>query len=146
MQFNNGDTVEVYGKQYTVVGTVKRSYAVKNDKGKVYKVTAKNMRLVKRAENPTEPEVSIPCSTGSSALERILRHKRIFEPNAQLPTDEASCKSWFDHLECEASPENLHCDGEISHSQAMRKLAEIKRAWKELEKIQGKKQDASALL
>lgn len=138
MTFNNGDTVEVYGKPYTVVGTVKRSYAVKNEHGKIYKVTATNMKLISRAENPTDFEIKVPAR--ASALDKILAHKRFFEPNVQLPTDEASCQSWFDHLECSASPENLHCDGEISHTQAMRKLADIKRAWKELEKIQGKKQ------
>lgn len=32
------------------------------------------------------------------------------------------------------SPENLHCDGEISMSQAKKKLAIILKEWKKLEK------------
>jgi len=35
-------------------------------------------------------------------------------------------------LDCELSPENLHCDGEISQAAAMRKLRNLKRVCKEL--------------
>ena len=36
------------------------------------------------------------------------------------------------------SPENLYCDGEISHSQAMTKLKQIRKEWKALEKELGR--------
>jgi hypothetical protein len=35
-------------------------------------------------------------------------------------------------LDGELSPENLHCDGEISQAQAMRKLRDLNRVCKEL--------------
>ena len=37
------------------------------------------------------------------------------------------------------SPENLCCDGEISKSQVARRLADIKREWKVLERQAGRK-------
>ena len=137
--FQNGDTVEVYGKEYTVVGTVKRSYAVKNSEGKTYKVTAKNMKLIRSTDAPMEAEVNVPCASQSSALEEMLRFKKMWNKDAKLPTDEASCAYWFEDLEGQLSPEILHCDGEASAAQVKVKLAQIKKAWKELEKIQGKK-------
>jgi hypothetical protein len=36
------------------------------------------------------------------------------------------------NMDCQMSPENLHCDGEISHSAAMRKAREIRKAFDEL--------------
>jgi len=35
-------------------------------------------------------------------------------------------------LDCQMSPENLHCDGEISHSAAMAKAHNIRKAFAEL--------------
>ena len=140
MKFQNGDTVEVYGKEYTVVGTVKRSYAVKSSlNGTIYKVTAKNMSLLRKADTQMEAEVNIPCASQSNALEEMLRHKQLFNKDAKLPTDEASCALWFDDLECQLSPENLTCDGELSPTKVRARRTYIMRAWRELEKIQGKK-------
>ena len=144
MKFQNGDTVEVYGKEYTVVGTVKRSYAVKAANGAIYKVTAKNMSLIRKADSPMEAEVNIPCASQSSVLEEMLRHKQLFNKDAKLPTDEASCALWFEDLECQLSPENLTCDGELSPTQVRAKRTHIMRAWRELEKIQGKKRGVYA--
>ncbi len=37
-----------------------------------------------------------------------------------------------DHIDSELSPENLHCDGEISHAQAMQKYKYLTRCAQEL--------------
>lgn len=40
-------------------------------------------------------------------------------------------------VECDLSPENLYCDGEISHGQAMKKRAELLRKQQRLVKMLG---------
>ena len=45
----------------------------------------------------------------------------------------------FENLASRLSPENLHCDGEISRAQAMVRFRQIKREWKALEKLAGEK-------
>ena len=45
----------------------------------------------------------------------------------------------FKNLSCRLSPENLHCDGEISIAQAKARYNQIKREWKALEKKAGRK-------
>jgi len=82
MTFNPGDKVAVYGIEYTVLGTVKRSYAVKNTQGKTYKVTAANMKLISRSAVEVEPEVSIPTAKNASELSRMLELKKIFDKDA----------------------------------------------------------------
>ena len=48
-------------------------------------------------------------------------------------------KNSFLDLACDLSPENLHCDGEISRSAAQRKFRALKKRWKDLEKTLGRK-------
>jgi hypothetical protein len=36
-------------------------------------------------------------------------------------------------------PENLYCDGEVSHAEAMRKLKSLQRTWANLEKQIGRR-------
>lgn len=45
----------------------------------------------------------------------------------------------FADLACRLSPENLHCDGEISRAQAQVRYNQIIREWKALEKKAGRK-------
>lgn len=45
----------------------------------------------------------------------------------------------FLELDCRLSPENLCCDGEISHTEVRRRYATIKREWKTLEKECGER-------
>lgn len=47
----------------------------------------------------------------------------------------------FSMLSNALSPENLHCDGEISHTAAMKKYRKLKAEWKEVEKSFGRKVD-----
>ena len=48
-------------------------------------------------------------------------------------------KKEFIELICRLSPENLCCDGEISKAQVRRRLADIRREWKVLEGITGRR-------
>ena len=48
-------------------------------------------------------------------------------------------KSKFNYLACRLSPENLHCDGEISKAEAQRKYRILMKQWRELEKEVGRK-------
>ena len=44
----------------------------------------------------------------------------------------------FSELLCRLSPENLHCDGEISVSEANRKYKKLMNQWRNLEKKLGR--------
>jgi len=44
----------------------------------------------------------------------------------------------FEDLLYKLSPENLHCDGEISNSEAQRKYVKLMKAWKRLERQVGR--------
>ena len=74
-------------------------------------------------------------------LEQKLRIKRLFDKEAKLPTTPDECKPWFGALACDLSPENLHCDGEITVAAARKKAKEIHKAWKYLEGIYGQEVD-----
>jgi hypothetical protein len=50
-------------------------------------------------------------------------------------------KTAFMRLSNALSPENLHCDGEISRSAAKRKETQLKAQWRGLEKRIGRKVD-----
>jgi len=51
---------------------------------------------------------------------------------------EVQHKKFLD-LACRLSPENLHCDGEISNAEANRKYRKLMRQWRALEKEVGHK-------
>jgi hypothetical protein len=44
---------------------------------------------------------------------------------------------YFMDLCCRLSPENLHCDGEISNAEANRKYTELMRKWRAGERVVG---------
>lgn len=52
-------------------------------------------------------------------------------------TDEQKKK--FERLACALSPENLYCDGECSHREAMRKQKKLVAEWRKLEKEVGRR-------
>lgn len=78
----------------------------------------------------------------SQRIDQMVSFQKLFNPDIKYPVDEETCKPFFEMLAAEASPENLHCDGEISPAQARRKLADIEKIWADLEAIQGKKQQS----
>lgn len=47
-------------------------------------------------------------------------------------------KSEFKGLACALSPENLHCDGELSWGEAMRKQRQLLKKWAALERKIGR--------
>lgn len=51
----------------------------------------------------------------------------------------ADVKREFSNLACRLSPENLHCDGEVSLAEAKRRRAQIMREWRALEANVGRK-------
>ena len=56
----------------------------------------------------------------------------------QTPLDinnAADRKKIADGIDCDLSPENLHCDGEISQAQAMKKLRRLNKCAAELLKL-----------
>lgn len=66
------------------------------------------------------------------------RFEAIFNGETKLmPKTREECEYWFNILSGELSPENLHCDGEISASAARKKYNHFMAAWRGLEKIYG---------
>jgi hypothetical protein len=131
-KFKVGEKVLLNGKEYRIVGTIKRSFKLERD-GKFYKATAKMMSKI---QNQNEMGIGVG---NYSNMEKRLAYKKIFDPNAKMPETEDEHMDWFSDISCELSPENLHCDGEISHAAAMRKYRALKAEWKEVEKSLGRK-------
>lgn len=52
---------------------------------------------------------------------------------------EAQARTLINKLDAEMSPENLHCDGEISHSQAQTKYDYYMGVWEDLKDLYAQK-------
>jgi hypothetical protein len=124
-----GDQVILNGKEYTITGTIARSFILTRE-GKQYKATADKMSKIVSQNNRA-------AEAPKSEIDVRIAYASIWKQDLKRPTNEAECAEWFDNLRNELSPENLFCDGEISRSQASRKEASIRRCWKELENIVG---------
>lgn len=122
-----GDTIKIKRKTYSVIGVNSEFYTLSCN-GKQYTASVSEMERFKR-----ESEVEFPY------LEQRLRQRRIFKKDATLPKTEQEVMLYFEQLVGELSPENLTCDGELSRSMVQAKLRNIRGAWKELEKIIGRK-------
>ena len=131
MSFQIGQTVQLNGKEYKIVGTKARSFLLERD-GKTYKATADKLTKI-------QVQNSRPAAPAQSSLIQRLAYKRQFDKAAQLPVTEAEFAAWFEDLRCELSPENLSCDGEASRAHINNKLRSIKACWVELETLFGKK-------
>ena len=59
----------------------------------------------------------------------------IFGSKPMSLSDAQDRKRIAQHIDSELSPENLHCDGEISHSQAMAKYRKLATVAKQLQKL-----------
>ena len=71
-------------------------------------------------------------------LDDVNCMRAIFEQELIVyPTSKEECEPIFQKLECDLSPENLCCDGEISASQVRAKYRKYEAAWRLLEKIAG---------
>lgn len=77
-------------------------------------------------------------------LQRYLDEKINFwnkftgKPLVTLPLSEAEVNDVIDSLACNLSPENLHCDGEITRAQAQTKYNFYMRVHRDLERVTGK--------
>ena len=60
---------------------------------------------------------------------------KIFGSKPLSLTNAQDRKRIAQHIDSELSPENLHCDGEISHSQAMAKYRKLARVAQQLQKL-----------
>lgn len=58
-------------------------------------------------------------------------------PLIEFPLNAESIKDIVYHLEGDLSPENLHCDGEISNAEANRKYRRYMRVITQLESVAG---------
>ena len=57
------------------------------------------------------------------------------------PPSVDECRGLFASICIKLSPENLHCDGEISNAEAQAKAVVLNKAWGELEVIFGRRVD-----
>ena len=78
------------------------------------------------------------------SLKNYLEGKNLFSkamgwPLYTLPLDQTGINHIAESIDCDLSPENLHCDGEISNAEANRKYNKLCRAFAEL-KSHAKKQ------
>jgi hypothetical protein len=142
-QFTIGEKVTLNGKEYTITGTVARSFILERD-GKKYKATADKMNKIEAQCEARANAPATPAQPPRSEIDRRVEYAAMWYKHSNStmnlltrPTTESECAVWFDRLRCELSPENLFCDGEISRTQAMKKRAAIIRCWKELELIVG---------
>jgi hypothetical protein len=141
MNYKIGMKVELNGETYEIVGTVKRSWILEKG-GKQYKATSDMMGKIKNQnENGigTEKWVAGEILIGRNAMNDRLRHRLIFNKTAKKPGTETECLDWLEAICNDLSPENLHCDGEISRTAAMKKARALRAEWKEVEKIAGRR-------
>lgn len=139
-KFQIGEKVMLNGKEYKIIGTIKRSFLLERD-GKKYKATAAKMGKIE-AQNKLGIGVGRKKRAKRPAnfhMNNRLKYMQIFDKTAKLPKTYDEHMEWFSRIDCELSPENLHCDGEISRSAAMKKYRALKAEWKELEKSLGEK-------
>ncbi len=107
------------GKSYEIVGHHKRSYLLKGENGKTYKCGPDKIeRMVagipRAVHRRTSAEMIIPSLTTEQIIQRLQQ------------------------IECELSPENLSCDGELSRSATQRKYSGLMREKKALESRLGR--------
>ena len=142
MNYEIGMTVKLNGENYEIVGTVKRSWILEKG-GKQYKATSAMMgKIVNQNERGVGTKKRERRDTGLIGRNRInerLRYRLIFDKTAKMPANESECLDWLEMICNDLSPENLHCDGEISRTAAMKKARALRAEWKEVEKVIGRK-------
>jgi len=67
-------------------------------------------------------------------IEDINRWRKFgSKPAISMPLDQDEINEIAGQIDCQMSPENLHCDGEISVAEANRKFRYLNKVFKELE-------------
>jgi hypothetical protein len=137
MNYKIGQKVELNGETYTIAGTIKRSWLLEKD-GKQYKATSAMLNKIKD-HNETYGIRKKRHRRKVDHMTNRLRYRQIFDKSTKMPETENECLDWLEMICNDLSPENLHCDGEISRTAAMKKYRALKAEWKEVEKILGYK-------
>lgn len=71
-------------------------------------------------------------------FEREIAVAKLFGRPLEMPNKENALQ-WARRIECDLSPENLNCDGEISRAEANRKYKVLMAAKAHVEKVAGRK-------
>lgn len=72
-------------------------------------------------------------------LQRRLNFLQLFDKQQQMPKTEEEVLIWAEYVMADMSPENLCMDGEANKAQVRAKKSALKKEWKELEAILGRK-------
>ena len=140
MNFEIGQEIQLNNKRYKIAGTVKRSWLLERN-GKKYKATSNMMEKI-IDQNKNGIGMGRRKHQKRSAffhMEKRVAWRKLFDHDAHMPSGEFELMDALDVLCNELSPENLHCDGEISKSAAMKKASALRAEWKEVEKKLGRK-------
>ncbi len=139
-KFKIGDKVELNNETYEIVGTIKRSWVLEKD-GKKYKATSNMMSRIKEDNETYGVRKKRKRAKRSSTyhMEKRLAFRRVLDKSTTFPLTENELLDHLDRVSCDLSPENLHCDGEISRSAAMAKAGSLRAEWREVENLLGRK-------
>ena len=115
--------------------TAKHGVKPKTKEGKYW--DRQPCRSFQRYTATPEAQPVVNTQAGRHLVDYIDQRNRwmaIFDKDAvKFPLTQAGADAIVDRLDGDLSPENLHCDGEISHSQAMAKYRFYKLVAQELE-------------
>jgi hypothetical protein len=129
--YEKGGTAYLEGdcdaEHFFVAYKAKHGVEPKTKQGKVWDVQP--LRRFARYTAPTitpgailEDVMAEPGNELVNYVKRMNEWNAIFGTGAvEFPLDAQGAQTIADKLDSELSPENLHCDGEISHAEAMRK-------------------------
>ena len=154
-QFQVGDIVEFDSRKGHITGTITKllrtSAIVRTSEGySSYRVPCtmlqKSEKKVNKGHDAVPGTGTDPHDTDVKSAPIYIRQKirmaEIFSKDGKkvgLPTTEAEIMEYFEGLQCDLSPENLTCDGELSQAQVQKKQRDINEAWKWLEYRLGRK-------
>jgi hypothetical protein len=131
---NVGDKVLLNGKTFTIAGFYKRSYLLTDERGKQYKCGPEKLDRIEAGKPPVHREARtiLPDLT---YFVREIHMNKIFGRIVEMPNKQ-NAKFWMEKIENELSPENLHCDGEITRAQAMVKYRYLMGAMAHVKQIE----------
>lgn len=130
---------EVVGEEkgQALLSRVKKEKGFPNAGHKTVYKTDLDLVLVDKGSGRNQREVNIAQPDSRTSEERIDLLKKIY---FEGPFNKCvTLTDKFQKLVSALSPENLYCDGEISHSQAQRKYRELKTLWSDCERELGRK-------
>lgn len=145
MENRNGEKVLLKGKEYTITGTVAKSYIVEDASGRHYKVTPNMIERIHASDarkgRPVDAsQYGSPIVTSQipGYFKKSIEWSKMFKQERQLPNSN-NYMEWASEIYAGLSPENLTCDGECSRTEVIRKQRELVTALRYIEKIAGRK-------